>query len=61
MTRVAPNPAHEALARLEQDGLLQALITQNVDGLHAAAGSPDPVEVHGSLEAARLPRAAAPA
>jgi NAD-dependent deacetylase len=56
MTRVAPNPAHQALARLQRDGLLQALITQNVDGLHAAAGSPDPVEVHGSLAAAVCPR-----
>jgi NAD-dependent deacetylase len=52
MTRVRPNPAHEALARLQQEGLLQGLITQNVDGLHAAAGSPSPVEVHGSLAAA---------
>jgi NAD-dependent protein deacetylase/lipoamidase len=59
MTRVAPNPAHEALARLERDGLLQALITQNVDGLHAASGSPDPVEVHGSLAAAVCPRCGA--
>src|SRR5947209_4802283 len=36
-----PNPAHEALARLEDAGLLQAVITQNVDGLHQAAGSRD--------------------
>jgi NAD-dependent deacetylase len=64
MTTVAPNPAHEALARLQAEGLLEGLVTQNVDGLHAAAGSPEPVEVHGSLDAAqclacgaRVPRA----
>jgi NAD-dependent deacetylase len=44
-----PNPAHRALAALEEAGLLQALVTQNVDGLHAAAGSRDVVEVHGSI------------
>src|SRR5579885_3607095 len=38
-----PNPAHRALAQLERDGLLQAVITQNVDGLHRAAGSQDVV------------------
>ena len=45
----APNPAHLALARLEQEGLLRGLITQNVDGLHHAAGSQVVVELHGSL------------
>jgi NAD-dependent deacetylase len=44
-----PNPAHRALAALEEAGLLQALVTQNVDGLHAAAGSREVVEVHGSI------------
>jgi NAD-dependent deacetylase len=44
-----PNPAHHALAALESAGLLQALVTQNVDGLHHAAGSRDVVEVHGSI------------
>jgi NAD-dependent deacetylase len=47
-----PNPAHHALARLEREGLLQAVITQNVDGLHHAAGSRDVIEVHGSIRAA---------
>jgi NAD-dependent deacetylase len=46
-----PNAAHEALARLERAGLLACLVTQNVDGLHAAAGS-RPLEVHGSLREA---------
>jgi NAD-dependent deacetylase len=47
-----PNPAHHALARLEAAGLLDAVITQNVDRLHAAAGSRDVIEVHGSIERA---------
>jgi NAD-dependent deacetylase len=45
-----PNPAHEALARLEQAGLLTAVITQNIDRLHRLAGSQDVVEVHGSID-----------
>lgn len=44
-----PNPAHLALARLEQDGLLTAVITQNIDGLHQAAGSRNVFELHGSV------------
>jgi NAD-dependent deacetylase len=48
----APNPAHVALAELESRGLVQAVITQNVDGLHAAAGSRDVIEVHGSIASA---------
>jgi NAD-dependent deacetylase len=44
-----PNDAHLALARLEAVGLVDAVITQNVDRLHAAAGSRDVIEVHGSL------------
>jgi NAD-dependent deacetylase len=47
-----PNPAHRALAELEARGLVQAVITQNVDRLHAAAGSRDLIEVHGSIGAA---------
>jgi NAD-dependent deacetylase len=47
-----PNPAHVALADLEANGLVRAVITQNVDGLHAAAGSRDVIEVHGSIAAA---------
>jgi NAD-dependent deacetylase len=43
-----PNPAHEALATLEREGLLDAVVTQNVDGLHRAAGSSRVIEVHGS-------------
>ena len=44
-----PNGAHFALAELERRGLLDAVITQNIDGLHEAAGTQDLVEVHGSI------------
>jgi NAD-dependent deacetylase len=45
-----PNPAHEALAELERRGLIEAVITQNIDRLHRAAGSKNVIEVHGSIE-----------
>jgi NAD-dependent deacetylase len=44
-----PNPAHEALAELERRGLLEGVVTQNIDRLHRAAGSEAVVEVHGSI------------
>jgi NAD-dependent SIR2 family protein deacetylase len=44
-----PNTAHEALARLQQHGLISGVITQNVDTLHDQAGSTDVIELHGSL------------
>ena len=44
-----PNGAHRALVELERRGALDAVITQNIDGLHAAAGTADPIEVHGSV------------
>lgn len=47
---VEPNPAHEALATLEDRGLLDAVLTQNVDGLHDAAGSESVVELHGNAD-----------
>lgn len=47
-----PNPAHIALARLEQAGLLDAVITQNIDRLHRKAGSREVIEVHGSIDSA---------
>jgi NAD-dependent deacetylase len=50
-----PNPAHLALAELERRGLIRAVITQNVDGLHQRAGSKDVLEVHGSIETASCP------
>ncbi len=47
-----PNDGHRALAELEQQGWIRAVVTQNVDGLHQRAGSRDVVEVHGSLREA---------
>jgi NAD-dependent deacetylase len=47
-----PNPAHYALARLEEMGFLKALITQNIDGLHQKAGSVRVIELHGHLREA---------
>ena len=44
-----PNAAHTALARLEEMGKLTAVITQNIDGLHQAAGSKNVFELHGSV------------
>jgi NAD-dependent SIR2 family protein deacetylase len=44
-----PNAGHEAVARLQQTGHLGPVITQNVDGLHQAAGARDVEELHGSL------------
>ena len=44
-----PNPAHYALAALESEGKLQAVITQNIDDLHGKAGSRKIYELHGSL------------
>jgi NAD-dependent deacetylase len=44
-----PNGAHEALAQLERDGVLDAVITQNIDMLHRAAGTRELLEVHGSI------------
>jgi NAD+-dependent protein deacetylase sirtuin 4 len=48
-----PNPAHAALATLEDQGALNGVITQNVDGLHRAAGSRRVVELHGALARVR--------
>jgi NAD-dependent SIR2 family protein deacetylase len=48
-----PNAAHLALARLEEGGVVRGIITQNVDGLHHAAGSRRVVELHGSLASVR--------
>ena len=46
---VKPNKAHYALAKLEKEGKLKAVITQNIDGLHQAAGSKKVYELHGSV------------
>ena len=44
-----PNKAHRALAKLESEGKLKAVITQNIDGLHQKAGSRNVFELHGSV------------
>ena len=49
----APNRAHYALARLEQSGYVERLITQNVDGLHRRAGSRKVIDLHGVLRVVR--------
>lgn len=48
LRKAQPNPAHRALARLEADGLLKAVITQNIDGLHQRAGNREVIEYHGN-------------
>lgn len=54
-----PNRAHEALAELERRGLIEGVITQNIDRLHRAGGSENVVEVHGSIETSSCRRCAA--
>ena len=46
---IKPNAAHLRLAELEREGKLRAVITQNIDGLHQAAGSKRVIELHGSV------------
>ena len=46
---VKPNAAHKKLAELEKTGKLKAIVTQNIDGLHQAAGSKTVLELHGSV------------
>jgi NAD-dependent deacetylase len=56
LTKAEPNAAHRALAELERRGLVQAVITQNIDLLHERAGSKDVLEVHGSIRTFTCPR-----
>ncbi len=49
LTGAQPNAAHKKLAEWEQMGKLKAVITQNIDGLHQAAGSKNVIELHGTL------------
>ncbi len=65
MAHAQPGPAHRALARLEAAGHVALLLTQNVDGLHSAAGSQRVVDLHGRIDTVvclgcgtRSPRAA---
>ncbi len=54
--RANPNPAHYALVELERMGLVKCVVTQNVDGLHQAAGQKCVVELHGNIRRARCTR-----
>ena len=56
LTRAEPNAGHLALAELERRGLVEAVVTQNIDGLHQRAGSSDVIEVHGSIRTADMSR-----
>ncbi len=49
LDKAKPNPAHTGLADLERMGILQTVITQNVDGLHQVAGNSDVIEFHGNF------------
>ena len=49
-SRAEPNSGHRAVAQLQDAGLVDAVVTQNVDGLHLAAGAVDVVELHGNLD-----------
>lgn len=53
---VKPNRAHLRLAELEREGKLRAVVTQNIDGLHQAAGSKNVLELHGSIQRAYCSR-----
>lgn len=57
---VKPNRAHLKLAELEQKGKLRAVVTQNIDGLHQAAGSKNVLELHGSILRAYCSRCGRP-
>ena len=50
VARAAPNDGHRAVAALQQRGLVSGIITQNVDGLHTAAGAQQVIELHGRLD-----------
>ena len=53
MALALPGPAHRALAQLEASGRVELLLTQNVDGLHEAAGSRNTIDLHGRIDTVR--------
>src|SRR2546427_797096 len=53
MAQARPGQAHAALAQLQQRGWIEGLVTQNVDGLHTAAGSDGVIDLHGRIAAVR--------
>ncbi|GFK92423.1 NAD-dependent protein deacetylase [Fundidesulfovibrio magnetotacticus] len=60
MAAARPNAAHEALAELERAGLIEGIVTQNIDGLHQRAGSLNVVEFHGTMSGWRCNGCQAP-
>jgi NAD-dependent deacetylase len=56
LLNAAPNPAHRALAELEERGILKAIVTQNIDNLHQRAGSRRVLELHGHMREATCTR-----
>ena len=56
IVQAQPNPAHLALAKMEKAGILKAVITQNIDGLHQKAGSNNVFEVHGGMNTLSCPK-----
>lgn len=50
IARARPNAGHRAVTRLVRSGLVSGVITQNVDGLHTAAGAPETIDLHGRLD-----------
>ena len=59
LTEAEPSRVHTALGELEELGLLEAVVTQNIDRLHERAGSRDVVEVHGSIRVSGCPECGA--
>jgi NAD-dependent deacetylase len=59
LVEAEPNAAHRALAELERRGLVDAIVTQNIDLLHQRAGSREVVEVHGSVASSTCPQCGA--
>lgn len=55
MYEAEPNPAHNALVKMEQAGFLQSIITQNIDALHQKSGSKNVIEVHGTYQTLSCP------
>lgn len=53
MRKVQPNPGHQAVASLQELGVVTGVVTQNVDGLHQRAGADDVLELHGTLSRVR--------
>ncbi len=55
VSEARPNEGHRAIAELERQGFVHRVLTQNVDGLHRAAGSREPLELHGTLSEVECP------